>query len=86
MKRREDTVAAPVAPDQQPIRRVVGRRVAAPIGKLPPKAARDAMSANARYVTRAPKGVFVYGSHDEMTRDRERWTLDAVVARRSGRG
>ncbi len=44
------------------------------------------MTANARYRTRAPKGVFIYQSHEEMTRDRERWTVDAMVARRSGRG
>lgn len=70
-----------LAPDQQPIRRVVGRRVSPPLGELPSKAARAAMSANARYLTRAPKGVFIYDSHDEMTRDRERWTVDAVLER-----
>lgn len=76
----------PVAPDQQPIQRVVGRRVSPLPGQLPSKSARDAMTANARYLTRAPKGVFIYRSHDEMTRDRERWTVDAMVARRTGRG
>ena len=38
------------------------------------------MTANARYMTRAPKGIFFYKNHDEMTQDRERWTIDAVVA------
>lgn len=86
MTTRKRAPALPIAPDQQPIQRVVGRRVAPPPGCLPPKAARAALSANARHRTRVPKGVFIYGSHEEMTRDRERWTLDAVVARRSGRG
>jgi hypothetical protein len=87
MTTRKDSRPPPaLAPDQQPIQRVVGRRVSPPLGQLPSKAARDAMSANARYLTRAPKGVFIYDSHDEMTRDRERWTADAVLARRFGRG
>jgi hypothetical protein len=43
------------------------------------------MTANARYRTRAPKGLFFYKNHEEMTRDRERWTLDAMLARRSDR-
>jgi len=64
---------------------VVGRRVAPPIGQLPPRASRDAMTANARYVTRAPKGVFIYANHEDMVRDRERWTIDAMIARRLGR-
>jgi hypothetical protein len=76
---------ASTAPDQQPIGRVVGRRVAPPVGQLPTAAARAAMTANARYRTRVPKGVFIYSSHEEMVRDRERWTVDAVVARQSGR-
>jgi hypothetical protein len=43
------------------------------------------MTANARYRTCAPKGLFFYKNHEEMTRDRERWTLDAMLARRSER-
>jgi hypothetical protein len=35
----------------------------------------------ARYRTRAPKGVFIYYSAEEMDRDRLRWTVDAVVER-----
>ena len=39
----------------------------------------------ARYRTRVPKGVFIYRSHDEANRDRDRWIVDAMVeARRVG--
>jgi len=75
-----------VTPDQQPIQRVVGRRVAPPPGTLPSAAVRAAMTANARYRTRAPKGVFFYASHEAMVRDRERWTVEAIVARQLERG
>jgi hypothetical protein len=44
------------------------------------------MSANARYLIRVPKGIIFYQSHQEMIRDRERWTLDAVLARQAERG
>jgi len=74
-----------IPPDQQPIRRIVGKRVTPPPGMMPSPEARAAMTANARYVTRAPKGIFFYNSHDEMIRDRERWTIDAVLARHSSR-
>ena len=74
-----------IPPDQQPIRRIVGKRVTPPPGMMPSAEARAAMTANARYVTRAPKGIFFYNSHDEMIRDRERWTIDAVLARHSSR-
>lgn len=72
--------------DQQPIGRVIGRRANPPAGRLPSAPAREAMAANARYRTRVPKGEFAYSSHDEMTRDRELWTLEAVLARRHARG
>jgi hypothetical protein len=75
-----------MAPDQQPIQRVVGRRVTPPPGTLPGAQARAAMTANANYRTRAPKGVFFYSNHEEMTRDRERWTVEAIVARQLERG
>jgi hypothetical protein len=42
---------------------------------------REAMTRNARYITRAPKGVFIYHSAEEMDADRIRWTVEAVVAR-----
>jgi hypothetical protein len=35
----------------------------------------------ASYHTRAPKGVFRYASHEEMTRDRDVWTAEIVAAR-----
>jgi hypothetical protein len=75
-----------VQPDQQPIQRVIGKRVAPPPGVLPTPEARAAMTANARYITRAPKGIFFYKNHEEMIRDRERWTIDAVIARQTERG
>jgi len=43
------------------------------------------MDANARHRTRAPKGVFFYESHEQMARDRERWTIEAIVRRQSER-
>jgi hypothetical protein len=67
--------------DQQPIQRVVGRRRSRPLGAMPSAEARAALSAMARYQTRAPKGIFFYADHDAMTRDRERWSVDAVVAK-----
>jgi hypothetical protein len=73
------------APDQQPIQRTIGKRVAPPPGVLPSVQARAAITANAQYLTRAPKGIFFYKSHDEMIRDRDRWTLDAVLARQAER-
>lgn len=75
-----------VLADQQPIQRVVGKRVTPLRGVLPNAKARAAMSANARYLTKVPKGIFLYESHDQMIRDRERWTLDAVLARQAERG
>ncbi len=35
----------------------------------------------AAYRTRVPKGIFVYRSHEEMARERERWTTEAIVER-----
>jgi hypothetical protein len=72
-------------PDQQPLQRVVGRRIQRPPGTVPDAETRAAMTRNAQYRTRVPKGVFIYRSHDEMTRDRERWTVDAIIARQSER-
>lgn len=71
--------------DQQQIRRVVGKRVAPPPGAVPNEATRSAMDANARYRTRAPKGLFFYESHDQMERDRERWIVQAIVQKQSER-
>ena len=61
--------------------RVVGRRARPPFGQAPSPEAWAALAQMARYVTRAPKGVFIYRSHEEANADRERWTVDAVVAK-----
>lgn len=44
------------------------------------------MTAMARYRTRAPKGVFFYDSHEAANRDRDRWTVDAMVAKATEHG
>jgi hypothetical protein len=43
------------------------------------------MDANARYRTCAPKGLFFYETHAQMARDRERWTVEAIVRKQSER-
>jgi hypothetical protein len=43
------------------------------------RADRAALSQQARYRTRAPKGVFIYYSAAEMDADRLRWTVDAIL-------
>jgi hypothetical protein len=60
--------------------RVVGRRQNREIGTPPNAETRRALTAMAQYRTRAPKGVFRYASHEEANADRERWTVEAVVA------
>jgi hypothetical protein len=40
---------------------------------------RAAMTANAQYRTRAPKGVFRYYSHADMEADRLHWLVDAMT-------
>jgi hypothetical protein len=62
--------------------RVVGRRVAPPAGALPSAETRAAMTQMAHYLTRAPKGVFHYASHEEANRDREQWQLAAILAKK----
>jgi hypothetical protein len=64
--------------DQQPIGRTIGRRKARD-GQPLSASDRDAMTRNARYVTRAPKGLFFYQSAEEMEADRHAWTVDAMV-------
>jgi hypothetical protein len=64
--------------DQQPIRRTVGRR-AARDGRPLTAADREALARMGRYSTRAPKGVYIYYSAEEMEADRLRWTVDAIV-------
>jgi hypothetical protein len=70
----------PDDPNQQPIRRTVGRRVSRHGRPLTPED-RKALASMANYRTRAPKGVFIYYSAEEMERDRLRWTVDAIVER-----
>ena len=60
--------------------RVVGKRAPAPAGQPPSPEARSAMTRMADYRTRVPKGVFVYGSHEEANRARDAWQTDAMVA------
>jgi hypothetical protein len=67
-------------PNQQPIARTVGRRKIR-VGEAPTPEHRAALASLARYRTRAPKGVFIYYSPEEMDRDRLRWTVDAIVER-----
>jgi hypothetical protein len=43
------------------------------------------MDSNARHGTRTPKGLFFYENHDQMVRDRERWTVQAIVQKQSER-
>ena len=59
--------------------RVAGRRVPPPAGVLPSPEARAAMTRMASYLTRAPKGIFRYKSHEEANRDREKWQLAAMI-------
>lgn len=61
--------------------RIVGERGRPPSGEPPTAEARGALGKMAQYRTRAPKGVFVYKSHEEANGDRERWLLDAMVAK-----
>jgi hypothetical protein len=57
----------------------VGRRDRPPIGEPPSEAARAAHASMQQYRTRAPKGIFIYRSHEEMEADRLRWTVEAIV-------
>ena len=59
--------------------RIVGKRQRPRPGVLPSPAARRAMGEMAAYRTRAPKGIFLYRSHDEANRDRDLWLMDAMA-------
>lgn len=65
--------------DQQPIQRTVGRR--SRDGQPLNAEDRAAMTQLGRYRTRAPKGIYIYHSAEEMNADRLRWTVDAIVER-----
>lgn len=66
--------------DQQPVQRIVGHRQSRD-GRPMTSADRAAMTANAQYLTRAPKGLFRYDSPEEMDADRLRWTVDLMAER-----
>lgn len=66
------------AHNQQPIRRTLGKRISRE-GRALTREDREAMTRQAQYRTRAPKGVFIYHSAEEMNADRMRWTVDAIV-------
>lgn len=66
--------------DQQPIQRTVGRRRSRD-GQPLNAEDRAAMARLGRYRTRAPKGIYIYHSAEEMDADRLRWTVDAIVER-----
>lgn len=71
-------------PNQQPIQRTVGKRTSREGQPLtgPARAAdRAAITRNASYRTRAPKGVFFYASHGDMAADRLRWTIELMAER-----
>ena len=70
--------------EQQPIQRTVGRRQTRD-GRPLSAADRSAVARNARYRTRAPKGVFRYDSQEAMAADRLRWTVDLMIDRHQGR-
>jgi hypothetical protein len=72
--------------EQQPIGRTVGRRTPPRAGALPTAETRAAMDSWANRLTRAPKGIFRYSSHDEMERDRDRWQVAAMVEAVRARG
>jgi hypothetical protein len=74
----EKPSAASAAGDQQPIRLIIGRRRQRD-GQAPDATTRAAFASMAQYRTRAPKGVFLYRSHEEMEHDRLRWTVAAVT-------
>jgi hypothetical protein len=60
--------------------RIVGTRQRPPLGVMPSAESRRAMAQMGRYRTRAPKGVFRYLCHEDANADRERWSVDAIVA------
>lgn len=66
--------------------RQVGRRQRSPrsnatnLGQPPNAAARNALAQMGQYRTRAPKGIFIYASHEAMNQDWERWRVEAMRA------
>lgn len=52
---------------------------------MPDARGRALMAQMARYRTRAPKGVFVYRSQEEMEADQVRWLVQAMVEKATRR-
>ena len=73
-------------PEEERFLRVVGKRLPAPAFQPPPPETRAALNAMADFVTRSPKGVFRYASHADANEARERWLVDAMIARRASHG
>jgi hypothetical protein len=65
---------------EQRFLRSLGKRPTAPAGHPPNAAARAAMTAMAQYRTGAPKGVFVYASHEAANRDWAEWRTLGMLA------
>ncbi len=80
-----DSAETWIPTDQQSIGRVIGKRITPPPGRLPSAEARAAMDANARHRTRVPKGIIFYADHEQMIRDRERWTVEAIIQKQRER-
>ena len=73
-------------PDQQPIARIVGRRTSRPVGVPPSAETRAIFDTWAKMLTRVPKGVYRYSSHEDMERDRDRWRVETMLAVIRARG
>jgi len=60
--------------------RTLGKRRPAPAGGPPGAAARAAMTTMAQYRTCAPKGVFIYASHEAANADWDGWRTLAMLS------
>lgn len=71
----------PGSPDQQPIKRIVGRKEREPSTGGAPLFVSEERIAFSRQKTRsgiAPKGVFCYRSHAQANDDMERWVTESM--------
>ncbi len=67
--------------DQQPIKRIVGRKERGPSRVCSPLFISEERIAFSRQKTRsgiAPKGVFRYESHDQANADMEKWLSESI--------
>lgn len=70
------------SPNEQPIARVIGRRVQRGVERVPrgpTPEERAWVRSMANYKTGVPKGVFRYRSHEEANQDWERWHAAAAA-------